>query len=287
MRWRTWLVLLLAWGFLGNSVEAQRRIRPPPQYKTWGEPDQAKGLSLLQSFRESWLPGEYYLAFSLRTYGSGRPDLRIPGRLFGGQGPGGPASLIEIGDGVAGVEPVRYLILNGPAPAVWRWSEEGTCPERLSGEALREPILATDITPFDLQLPYLYWKDFVYEGLTRFRGRPTEVFILYPPVDEMDLYPGITGVRLYLDAQFNAMMQASILNGELEVVKEINLLEIRKIDESWIAKSIDVRRPDGAKTRFRVEAASMDNRWREALFHPESLTADLPPVAEEELTRIE
>ncbi len=160
-------------------------------------------------------------------------------------------------------------------------------PGRLTGDELSEPLFGTDITPFDLQLPYLYWNDFIYEGVTRYRGRPTEVFILYPPVDEKDLYPGITGVRLYLDSQFNAMMQAAILDEKLEVVKELNLLEIRKVQESWIAKTIDVRRANGLKTRFRVDAASIDNLWDARLLLPESLSGKLPEVSAEELTRID
>ena len=34
----------------GGRVDAQSRNRPPPQYKTWGEPDQAKGFEILQGF---------------------------------------------------------------------------------------------------------------------------------------------------------------------------------------------------------------------------------------------
>ncbi|MEZ5277372.1 MAG: hypothetical protein R3F07_13400 [Opitutaceae bacterium] len=286
MRWRLCLVLGLVGSCLWTGLPAQPRNRPPPQYRTWGEPDQAKGLALLESFRASWMPGDYFLSFSLRTYGSGRSVDRIHGRIFGGRGPSGPASLIDIAERDG--EPVflRYLIQNGPDPTVWRLDGEGMEPRQLNGEELSEPLFGTDITPFDLQLPYLYWKDFIYEGVTRYRGRPTEVFILYPPADELDLYPAITGVRLYLDSQFNAMMQAAILDENLEVVKELNLLEIRKVEESWIAKTIDVRRPNGMKTRFRVEAASMDNLWNGRLLLPEGLSGRLPEVSEAELTRI-
>ena len=149
---------------------------------------------------------------------------------------------------------------------------------------MSETLFATDVTPFDLQLPYLFWKDFAYEGEVRFRGRPTNVFLLFPPETEAGLYPEITGVRLYLDSQFNAMMQAEILDQELEVGKKISLLKIKKIDGQWMAESIDIRMPDGLKTRFSVESASMSCAWDPSLFKPERLTQDLPRLEESRLT---
>ena len=37
--------------------------------------------------------------------------------------------------------------------------------DELTGDALREPILPGIVyTPFDLQMPFLYWEDYNYEG---------------------------------------------------------------------------------------------------------------------------
>lgn len=287
MRWRCWLVIGCAAGFLGSQSDAQSRFRPPPQYKQWGEPDQAKGLTILETFRSKAVPAPYFLEFTLRTYGKGRPDLRLEGRMYGGLNQNGPVSLLEVDDDTGPVEPIRYLIQNGPIPVVWRTGTESSEPQILLGEALSDPLYRTDVTPFDLQLPYLFWRDFVYEGLTRFRGRPTDVFILYPPDDERDLYPGISGVRLYLDSQFDAMMQAEILDEKMAVVKQINLLEIRKIDGAWMAKTIDVKMPDGTKTRFRIAAARMNCSWDQSLFEPASLTGELPVIPEDDLVRVD
>lgn len=287
MRWRCWLVIGCVAGFLGPQADAQSRHRPPPNYKQWGEPDQAKGLTILETFRSKVIPVPYFLEFTLRTYGKGRPDLRLDGRLYGGINANGPVSLIEVDDDSGTDDPVRYLIQNGPIPVVWRTVAESSEPEVLSAEDLSDPLYRTDVTPFDLQLPYLFWQDFVYEGLTRFRGRPTDVFILYPPEDERDLYPRISGVRLYLDSQFDAMMQAEILDENMEVAKRINLLEIRKIDGTWMAKTIDVKMPDGTKTRFRIAAARMNCAWDRTLFEPGSLAAELPVIPESELVRID
>lgn len=287
MRWRSWLVIGCAAGLLGPQADAQSRHRPPPQYKQWGEPDQAKGLTILETFRSKAIPAPYFLEFTLRTYGKGRPDLRLKGRMYGGLNPNGPVSLLEVDDDSESPESIRYLIQNGPIPVVWRSGFDSSDPEVLAGEALSDPLYGTDVTPFDLQLPYLFWGDFVYEGLTRFRGRPTDVFILYPPVDVRDLYPGITGVRLYLDSQFDAMMQAEILDEEMAVAKQINLLEIRKIDDAWMAKTIDVKMPDGSKTRFQIAAARMNCDWDPMLFQPDSLSGSLPVIPEEDLVRIE
>lgn len=287
MRWQSWLVIGCAAGLLGPQADAQSRNRPPPQYKQWGEPDQAKGLTILETFRSKAIPAPYFLEFTLRTYGKGRPDLRLNGRMYGGLNRNGPVSLLEIDDDGQSTQSSRYLIQNGPVPVVWRSGTATIEPELLVGEALSAPLYQTDVTPFDLQLPYLFWQDFVYEGLTRFRGRPTDVFILYPPLDERDLYPEISGVRLYLDSQFDAMMQAEILDVEMAVAKQINLLEIRKIDDAWMAKTIDVKMPDGNKTRFQITAARMNCDWDGMLFQPDSLSGELPVIPEEDLVRIE
>jgi hypothetical protein len=270
--------------FNASQVDAQKRFRPPPQYKIWGEPDQAKGLKIIRDFRNSGLAGDYVLNFSLRTYGSGREKSQLAGTLYGSRNRNGPISLIEINGPSETDRTLRYLIQNGKEPFVWRSAGEGEIPVLLTGDIILQTLFDTDVMPFDLQLPYLFWEDFTYEGLVRFRGRPTNVFLLYPPDRESNLYPGITGVRLYLDSQFNAMTQADILNDDLEVRKQINLLEIKKIDGQWIAKTIDVRMPDGVKTRFRVESASMSCDWDSSLFKPENLHQDLPQLEMSRLT---
>jgi len=241
----------------------------------------------LESFRSSVISEPYFLEFTLRTYGKGRPDQRLNGRLYGGINLNGPVSLVEVTDGSDLRDPARYLIQNGAIPLVWRAGVGQVESKILRGEALSRPLFDTDVTPFDLQLPYLYWTDFIYEGLTRFRGRPTDVFILYPPADERDLYPEISGVRLYLDSQFDSMVQAEILDLDSEVTKSIALLEIRKVDGTWIAKTIDVRMPDGTKTRFRVAAARMNCSWDPNLFEPENLQDPLPVVPETDLVRVD
>ncbi|RKX35439.1 MAG: hypothetical protein DRP71_03585 [Verrucomicrobia bacterium] len=284
MRLRSLVLMVVLAALAGGRADAQKRIRPPPQYKTWGEPDQAKGLEILQAFRNSGLAGDYLLNFSLQTYGADREKFRVAGTLYGSRSRNGPISLIEINEPSGSGRSVRYLIQSGPEPYVWRADEEDEIPVLLAGGDLAQTLFGTDVTPFDLQLPYLFWEDFTYEGQVRFRGRPTNVFLLFPPEREGGLYPGITGVRLYLDSQFNAMMQAEILNEALEIVKKINLLEIKKIDGQWMAKAIDVRMPDGVKTRFRIESASMSCAWDPALFEPAKLYQDLPRLEESRLT---
>jgi hypothetical protein len=284
MRWRSLVFLAVLAAFAGGQADAQKRRRPPPQYKTWGEPDQAKGLEILQSFRSSGLAGDYFLKFSLKTFGSDREKRQVAGVLYGSRNGNGPVSLVEIGEPSESGRSVRYLIQNGPQPFVWRADEGDEIPVLLTGDVLSQTLFDTDVTPFDLQLPYLFWEDFAYEGLVRFRGRPTNVFLLFPPEREGGLYPGITGVRLYLDSQFNAMMQAEILNEALEVGKEINLLKIKKIDGEWMARTIDVRMPGGVKTRFRIESASMSCSWDPSMFEPVKLLQELPQLDESRLT---
>ena len=69
-----------------------------------------------------------------------------------------------------------------------------------------QPIAATELTAFDLQMPFLEWPDAVYEGLTKLRGRPAHQFIVYPPREVAEARPELSGVRFHLDAQFNGLV---------------------------------------------------------------------------------
>jgi hypothetical protein len=140
-------------------------------------------------------------------------------------------------------------------------------------------LAGTDLTAFDLQMPFLFWSDFVFEGLARVRGRPAHVFLLYPPAEVTGRRPDLTGVRVYLDTQFNALVQAEQIGAENRTLKSITILDLKKVDEQWIPKSIDVRDElTRNKTRFAVTGAAVGLDLLATLFEPAALADPvLPP----------
>ncbi|AOS45991.1 hypothetical protein Verru16b_03082 [Lacunisphaera limnophila] len=246
----------------------------PSEIAASGPADQAEGARILGEFRQAGIAGDYWLAFELRVMPRHGAERTVLGALLGTRGPGGPLSRLTAGDGL-------WLIASGPMPDAWTL-ENGTAVATSPAQGLA----GTGLTVFDLQMPFLYWKDFTYEGQARVRGRPTDSFILRPPAGLPVPVPELTGVRVLIDTQFQAMVQAELLGAKAEVLKSIALLDLKKVGEQWLVKSIDVRdHRTRDKTRFTVRAAALDLTWPDALFTPQGLTTQPPGVPADQVVR--
>ncbi len=252
------------------SGQAAPGYRPPPSYVANGKPDQAEGARILSEFHQAGIAGNYWLGFELRVMPRQGSETTVTGQMWGARSEQGPLARLAIGS-------QRWLVQTGPQPAAW--IAEDASPFRVMTAAQTlEPMAGTDLTIFDLQMPFFYWKDFVYEGLARIRGRPAHSFVLYPPADLAAARPDLTGVRILVDTQFQALVQAELLGLKGNVVKTISILDLKKVGEQWIPKSIDFRNHlTRGKTRFTVTAAGLD-----LVLPSEALTPDglnLPPPA--------
>jgi hypothetical protein len=240
-----------------------------------GKADQAEGARILSEFQQAGIGGDYWLGFELRVLPRQGAERVATGALIGTRGPNGPLSRLTIGE-------ERWLIESGPQPAVWTLSQ-GVAAVAQPGQV----IAGTGVTAFDLQMPFLYWKDFTYEGQARMRGRPTYSFILRPPAGQPLPLPELTGVRIFLDVQFPAApVQAELLGRDNAVLKTISLLDLKKVGSQWLVKAIDVRdNRTRDKTRFTVRAAALDLAWPEGVFTPAGLAAEPPLVPGDKVVR--
>ena len=272
---------LLCFIALGAASFGQpKTYRPPPNYVQFGKPDQAEGRRIIEDFRLRGLPSGLYLEFELQVMPRRGEGRTVPARLWIGRNEKGPIWRLELApDDVTAQQ--RLLVQNGPQSALWSW-RLGSTVTPLGVDALFDRLADTDLTAFDLQWPFLFWNDFVYEGLARVRGRPAHVFLMYPPAEVTARRPALTGVRIYLDTQFNALVQAEQIGAENSLLKSITILDLKKIDEQWIPKSIDVRDEETRnKTRFMVTGAAVGLDLLPTLFEPASLgDAVQPPSAE-------
>ena len=68
--------------------------------------------------------------------------------------------------------------------------------------------------------------------------------------------------------------------------KTISLLDLKKVGEQWLVKTIDIRNARTRdKTRFSVTSAALGLEWPVALFGPDGLVDEPPVVPPEKIVR--
>lgn len=268
--WRAFLLLAISPVSVLVAAPAGRTVRPAPSYVQFGQPDQAEGAKILRGFRGMGIAGDYFLEFKLRVMPRRGSEQEFKGQLWGSLSETGPLSRISLAS--AGVER-RFLLKNGPVPAGWDWTAASGQVAPLEVSSLFAPIIpGTQLTVFDLQMPYLYWEDFVFEGVSKIRGRPAHTFLLYPTAEFVAGYPGLSAVRVHLDTQFNALVQTELIDEKGRPYKSLSVLDLKKVGEQWMVKTIDLRDERSRdKTRFQVTGAALSLELAPTVFELEAL----------------
>lgn len=269
---RAFLCLLLACSEAVVLSVAEPGYRPPPHLLGTETSDQAEARQALQELRHAGIAGGYWLSFEVQVLPRQGEERLLRGQLFGIHSDLGPLTRLSLAK-------QEWLIRSGPKPAMWHQAVSGVAARQLTAGDALEPVAGTDLTAFDIQMPFLYWDDFVYEGLAKIRGRPAYSFILYPPADLAAARPDLTGVRVALDTQFHALVQAEQLGPKGESRKTMTVLDLKKVGEQWLPKQIDYRNQvTRDKTRFNLTAAALNLSWPAADFSLESLGGALPSL---------
>jgi hypothetical protein len=287
--WRAFFVAAALALTAGLEAAPPRQAAPP--LLQLGKPDPADARAALEQMRRQGGDGYYYLEFELRVMPRRGEEWRVPGKLWGGRNGTGPLTRASLNLPARGGEAAaerRFLIQNGRQSTVWRWTPKSGV-EVLAVESLFEPLVPdTNLTPFDLQMPFIYWDDFTYEGLERFRGRPAHVLVLNPPEAFAKKYPALKGVRVHLDTQFGALVEAELIGKDGDVTKSMSVVDLKKVGEQWIVKTIDVRdERTRDKTRFAVTAAALGLDFSPIVFAPAQLAEEIRPPGGSQLVRID
>jgi hypothetical protein len=274
---------------VAGEVSAQRAPVTPETFGNAAKIDQTEGRRILENFRSRGITGQYFLDFQLRVLPVRGPERLVVGRLWGTRNAQGELTRVAV-DTPAGEQ--RLLIQNGAQPGVWNRAADGTGPGvALAENALFAPVAGTDLTPFDLQRPFLYWTDVDYQGLTRVLGRPAHTYLLKPPAAFQVKYPDLSAVRVHLDSQYEALVRTEYLNAAGRVTKSMAVLDLKKLEtrdrgEQWIVKSIDLRNEATRnKTRFQITGAALNQEFPASAFSPAGLADRLAAPAG--VTRIE
>lgn len=281
-RWTYVAAALIALSLASRS-EAQPRVgRPAPKYLQLTPPDQLEGGRILNAMRSAEPAGDYFFEFELRVLPRRGAQTRIPGKLWGGRVDGAPLSRMILDLPAANGEmPMgeRLLVRGGQAPAAWRWSSAAAAePVRMDGEALFAPLAGTGLSAFELQMQFLYWPDFVYEGKTRLFDRPTDAFLLYPTAEVAKARPELSAVRVYLDPNYHALVQAELLGSDGRVIKSMRMVELRKLEDVWVVRAVEIRDEiTRDKTRFVAIAGGVKRNFSPVLFEPGHLPGNITP----------
>jgi hypothetical protein len=234
--------------------------------------------SFLDRFRQSLWAEPTYLEFDLRQMPRRGDEHVFHGRLWGARDELGSVTRIEVDVGAGGFTH-RFLVRSGPEPATW--VSDGQLAGTRSDAAAQAPLApGLEMTPFDVQMPYLYWLDVEVAGVARIRGRPAFNYVFTPPAEFTAANPAIRSVRVYLDTQYDALMQSEVGGPGGNVAKTLSLLELRKVGDRWIPKDVDVRNEATRdKTRLSMTAVAVGIPVDPAAFDPLQLGAPLskPP----------
>jgi hypothetical protein len=256
----------------------------PAELLQVGVPDQAEGRAVIAQFRQAGPPRPYYLDFDLIRLPRRGAEQTYHGRLWGGRDDAGATMRIEIDPG--GPAERRFLLHNGTQASVWESERSnGALSEPKRVELFTPLVPGLTVTPFDLQMPYLYWPDAKLLSVTRVRGRLAHVFIFRPPAGAK-LPAEVTGVRAFLDTQYHAPVQTELLGRGDEVLKTFSLLDLKKVGEEWLPEEIDIRdERTRDKGRFNVKAAALNLDLLPAVFLPADLDQPIQPPSEQSRTR--
>ncbi len=282
VNWRTLIVLSCGLALGASVAEAQSRRRPPSKsYAPIGLPDQAEGARILEASRQIGFGDSFHLEIELRLLPRRGAEVRMPGRWMGTSTASGPITRLEVFPENAA--PEIWIIQGGTRPQAWRRGPDG---RTIAVDDPTATIAGSQVSAADMQTPFMRWDEFTYEGMTRFGSRPTHVFLLYPPEAEAGRYPGIGGVRAFIDTQFSALSQVQWVDERGEALKTITAGSVRKVPgvERWIVATLDVRDEQTRdKTRIVIRAAALDLPMPAELFLPddtlERSTLDVPEDA--------
>ena len=245
----------------------------------------ADAAAALDSFRRSVYAEPVYIEFELREMPRRGDEHVFHGRLWGIRNERGPVARFEL-NGPKGTIARAILLQGGPDPSIWVSDTHGGGYR--DEKVLMMPLVpGADMTPFDVQMPYLYWLDVDFTGGARIRGRPAYAYVFAPPAEFAAAAPGVKSVKAYLDTQYDALMQAEVTGADGRVAKTLTLLELKKVGDRWIPRDFDVRNEvTRDKTRLSVTGVAIGIAVDPSAFNPARLGVAAGPPADASITRV-
>ncbi len=116
--------------------------------------------------------------------------------------------------------------------------------------SLAKPVQESDITWMDLTLSFLWWTDARYESEDSVRGFDCYVIRVNAPPNQSGPYHS---VRLWISKNAGMMLQAEGLDGDGQPVRQLWVRSVRKLDESWMIKDMEIQKyPALQRTKLHI-----------------------------------
>ncbi|MBT62377.1 MAG: hypothetical protein CML13_04105 [Puniceicoccaceae bacterium] len=245
--------------------------------------DAEEGAQRLEAFRRQRLDGDFCFEFELEHKPRRARTVRYQGMMWGSWNELGPITRFRVEPASATVDgqsheqqAVELIIQNGVSPQVWIRRSDSEPFQLVQGQALFDPILPDLLySPFDLQMPFVYWDQFTYEGPTLVGAtRVAQQFLMQPPAGSASAARGISGVRVGLDDTYNALWRIEVVDTAGEVVSRFAVESFQKVQEQYIVKRITLTDyPSKDRTTFDVKSATVGISLDREIFSPVSMRA--------------
>lgn len=261
--------------FPGTCFGAPSRDERVDPYKVI---DQAEGAKRIASFRAQRLEGDFCFKFQLEHKPRRERTIRYQGTMYGSWNDRGPVSRFVLSPEKIGKEaggessPIEMIVQNGVDPEVWIRYQASEPFKLIEDGALFEPIFDGVLyTPFDLQMPFVYWDEYLYEGPSRVLSRIGQRFLMQPPEGSLASEDGITAVRIALDDSYYALLQVEVLGADGVERSSFTVSSLKKVQGQYIVKEIELKDLlSKDATDFKVKAASVGLVFNSAVFDPDS-----------------
>ncbi|MBT4758164.1 MAG: hypothetical protein HOO08_07200 [Opitutae bacterium] len=252
--------------------------------------DAEEGAKRIASFRAQRLSGDFCFKFQLEHKPKNSSQtFRYNGVMFGSWNERGPVNRFQLypervkRGKLVEVPPIELIVQNGVSPEVWIRHCAAEPFVRIEDEALFKPIFDGVIyTPFDLQMPFIYWNDYTYEGPANVLSRIGQLFLMKPPEGSLSARHGISGVQIALDDMYYGLLGVEVFGVDGEPRSDFTLRSFQKVQGQYIVKEIVLSEVDGGKvqssTGFKVKRASVGLIFDAAVFDPECNT-DVPEIS--------
>ncbi len=169
----------------------------------------------------------------------------------------------------------EWLVQNGATPHIWVLAPGADTAREVPAAEWRQPLFAgTVYTPFDLLMPFLFWKG-EYKGTGRVEGSAVDLYTMQPSTAE--LAAGGGPVRISIDREMGYLALAEQLDATGAVARTFDLRDFAKVQDRWMVKTCELLNKAGRDyDRFQVTSAAMNLKIDPEIFNPAHLSMRAP-----------
>lgn len=231
-------------------------------------------MEILERFRGLGLEHDFSLNFVLKHLPRRGDEIQRQGRMWGTFTPEGPITLFEIYPQDDQGESIFLLVRNGVDPKVWRTDSSQKPLVPVMENEMFEPLIEGFLySAFDAMMPFIFWTDATYKESKRVLGRRAHLYELNAPASFIASFPEIRRVEMALDAQFDALLQASVIGeGSSRPLRSFNVLSFKKAGEQYLVGVTEMREEISRdRTLLEVTSAALNIRLPEEMFEGDQI----------------